>query len=106
MAIPPVGLPIGIPGGIPLAPGSIGATPPAAPANGTLFQNVVERFVTDTNVQQVQADQAVERLATGQSDSVHGTMLALAKADLSLRVFVEVRNKVIEAYQEVMRMPM
>lgn len=92
-------------GGIPVAAGGLSA-PPVTPSNGTLFQNVVERFVTDTNVQQVQADQAVERLATGQSDSVHETMLALAKADLSLRVFVEVRNKVIEAYQEVMRMPM
>ena len=48
----------------------------------------------------------LQRLATGESDSVHETMLALAKADLSLRVFMEVRNKVIDAYQEVMRMQM
>ena len=68
------------------------------------FGKVIQRFIDDTNTQQLQSDQSVEQLATGQSDSVHETMLALTKADLSLRVFMEVRNKVIDAYQEVMRM--
>jgi flagellar hook-basal body complex protein FliE len=68
--------------------------------------NVIQRFVADTNAQQTQADLAVQKLATGQSDSIHETMLAMAKADLSFRVFVEVQSKVIEAYQEVMRMQM
>ena len=94
-------LPAGMIGGVPLA-----APPSGAPAvsNGGLFGNVVERFIADANAQQVAADQSVEKLATGQSDSVHETMLALAKADLSLRLFMEVRNKAIDAYQEVMRM--
>ncbi len=70
------------------------------------FGNVIQRFVADTNAQQTQADQAVQKLATGQSDSIHETMLAMAKADLSFRVFVEVQSKVVEAYQEVMRMQM
>ena len=68
------------------------------------FGKVVQKFIDDTNTQQLNADMSVEKLATGQSDSVHETMLALTKADLSLRVFMEVRNKVIDAYQEVMRM--
>jgi flagellar hook-basal body complex protein FliE len=95
--------PAGMIGGLPLASPLSGAPPVS---NGGLFSNVVERFVTDANNQQLAADQSVQRLATGQSDSVHETMLALAKADLSLRVFMEVRNKVIDAYQEVMRMQM
>ncbi len=70
------------------------------------FGNVIQKFVADTNAQQTQADHAVQKLATGQSDSIHETMLAMAKADLSLRVFVEVQSKVVEAYQEVMRMQM
>lgn len=70
------------------------------------FGNVIEQFVADTNAQQIQADQAVQQLATGKSDSIHETMLAMAKADLSFRVFVEVQSKVLEAYQEVMRMQM
>lgn len=93
--------PSGMMGGLPVASPLAGAP---AVSNGGLFGNVVERFVADTNVQQLQADKSVELLATGQSDSVHETMLALAKADLSLGVFMEVRNKVIDAYQEVMRM--
>lgn len=96
--------PAGMMAALPVAPQGAQAAAPLS--NGGLFENVVERFVTDTNAQQVSADQSVQRLATGESDSVHETMLALAKADLSLRVFMEVRNKVIEAYQEVMRMPM
>lgn len=95
--------PAGMMGGIPLASPVTGSAPVS---NGGMFGNVVERFIADTNAQQVQADQSVQQLATGQSDSVHETMLALAKADLSLRVFMEVRNKVIDAYQEVMRMQM
>lgn len=95
--------PAGMMGGLPLASPLTGAVPPS---NGQVFGNVVQQFVADANNQQLQADASVHQLATGQSESVHETMLALAKADLSLRVFVEVRNKVIDAYQEVMRMPM
>ena len=74
------------------------------PTTTATLGKVVQGFVADTNAQQLQADKSVELLATGQSDSVHETMLALTKADLSLRVFMEVRNKVIDAYQDVMRM--
>ena len=93
--------PTGMIGGLPIAPPLSG---PPAVSNGGLFGSVVERFVADANTQQLAADKSVEMLATGQSDSVHETMLALAKADLSMRLFMEVRNKVIDAYQEVMRM--
>jgi flagellar hook-basal body complex protein FliE len=95
--------PSGMIAGLPVTP-PIAGTPPVS--NGGLFGNVVERFIADANTQQLTADQSVQQLATGRSDSVHETMLALAKADLSLRVFMEVRNKVIDAYQEVMRMQM
>lgn len=91
--------------------GSLSSLPVGLPAIGeepttgaAAFGKVFQRFIQDTNFQQLQADRNVELLATGQSDSIHETMLALTKADLSLRMFMEVRNKVIEAYQEVMRM--
>lgn len=70
------------------------------------FGKVVQQYINDTNNQQLQADESVEMLATGQTESIHETMLALTKADLSLRLFMEVRNKVIDAYQDVMRMQM
>jgi flagellar hook-basal body complex protein FliE len=80
--------------------------PTVSKAGGGTFGNVIQQFVADTNAQQTQADQAVQKLVTGQSDSIHETMLAMAKADLSFRLFVEVQSKVVEAYQEVMRMQM
>jgi flagellar hook-basal body complex protein FliE len=86
---------------LPLGVSGIGERPATG---GEAFGKLVQRFVNDTNNQQLSADIAVEQLATGQSDSVHETMLALTKADLSLRLFMEVRNKVIDAYQDVMRM--
>ncbi len=77
-------------------------TPPGS--SGDSFGGVIQKFLVDANSQQLQADQAVQRLATGQSDSIHETMLAMAKADLSFRMLMEVQGKVIDAYQEVMRM--
>lgn len=94
-------IPFGSLTGLPVGIAGVGGQPATGAA---AFGKVIQRFIQDTNAQQVQADKSVELLATGQSDSVHETMLALTKADLSLRVFMEVRNKVIDAYQEVMRM--
>lgn len=82
----------------------LGATNATASPGTAGFSQAVQRFIDETNKQQVLADQSVEMLATGQTDSIHETVLALTKADLSLRVFMEVRNKVIDAYQEIMRM--
>lgn len=52
------------------------------------------------------ADQAATDFATGKSKNLHEAILAMEMADTSLRMAVTVRNKVIEAYQEVMRMPL
>ena len=55
------------------------------------------------------SDKAAQDLGTafalGQPVEVHDVMLAFSKAELNLRLFIELRNKVIEAYQEIMRMP-
>jgi flagellar hook-basal body complex protein FliE len=88
----------------PITLSNLTTTQPASGAQS--FSHVLEKFLDETNSQQLQADHAVQQLATGQSDSIPETMMAMAKADLSFRVFMEVRNKVIEAYQEVMRMQM
>ena len=51
-----------------------------------------------------EADKAVEQLLSGEKQDVHEVMLSMAKADVSFRMMIEVRNKLVEAYQEVMRM--
>jgi flagellar hook-basal body complex protein FliE len=66
----------------------------------TLLQQSLERV----NGLQHEADTAARAFALGQAPSVHDTMIAMEKADLSLRLTTKVRNKVVEAYQEIMRM--
>jgi flagellar hook-basal body complex protein FliE len=98
MAIVPVGRAAGM-----LAGDGIGQTGQAASGQGT-FSKVIDRLLGDANGQQIQADKAVEDLALGRTDNLHGVMLAVAKADLSFRLALEVRNRLTEAFQEMMRM--
>jgi flagellar hook-basal body complex protein FliE len=53
---------------------------------------------------QKDSDLKMQMLATGQNTNIHETMIAAEKADVALRLMVQVRNKIIEAYQEIMRM--
>jgi flagellar hook-basal body complex protein FliE len=50
------------------------------------------------------ADESAARFAAGQESDVHKVMLSLAKADMTMRLAVEVRNKAVEAYNELLRM--
>lgn len=70
----------------------------------TSFGELMTHMVAQTNQQQQQADQAVQQLHTNGEQSLHETMLSMEKADISLRYMVQVRNKAIDAYQEIMRM--
>ena len=71
---------------------------------GEGFADTLQSMVSKVNENQVTADTAVEKLQTGESHNLHEVMISLEKADISLRMMVQVRNKVIEAYQEIMRM--
>lgn len=68
------------------------------------FARLIERALESTNAQQTQASQAVRELAMGQTENVHNVLLEVAKADMSFRLVLEIRNRLMEAYQEVMRM--
>ena len=52
-----------------------------------------------------QSDQAIQKLATGENRNLHETMIAVEKASVSFLFMSQIRNKALEAYQEVMRMP-
>ena len=86
------------------------AIAPAQPATSatkeltTTFGDLLTTLVSQTNSQQQQADQAIQQLHAGGEQSLHEAMISMEKADISLRYMVQVRNKAIEAYQEVMRM--
>jgi flagellar hook-basal body complex protein FliE len=73
-------------------------------AGGSSFGQLVEKAVTETERLQDTADGMVKSLAQGEITDVHEVMLAMSRADLSFRMMLEVRNKLLDAYQEVMRM--
>lgn len=77
--------------------------PEKAPAKGPSFADALGHAVGEVEKLQLQADGEAEKAALG-AGNLHETALALEKADVSMRVLTKVRNKVVEAYQEVMRM--
>ncbi|BAI80015.1 flagellar hook-basal body complex protein FliE [Deferribacter desulfuricans SSM1] len=67
------------------------------------FSELLKNAIKDVNNAQLQADEAVKKVLSGETKDIHETMIALQKADVSLKLMLEVRNKLIEAYQEIMR---
>ena len=75
---------------------------PGAPKGS--FGTVLKDTLQEVNKLQLEADQAIRKVETGKSGSLYEAMVALEKADISFRAMMQVRNKIIEAYHEVMRM--
>ncbi len=73
-------------------------------APGGDFVGELKKAVEGVNRLQVEADGAVEGLNTGEAKNLHEVMIAMEKADISLRLTVQMRNKIVDAYQEIMRM--
>lgn len=71
---------------------------------GTAFSQVVGQFLNDVNADQLKAENQVQSLVTGETDNINEVMLTMTQADLSFRLAMEIRDQVISAYQEVMRM--
>lgn len=75
-------------------------------AGGVSFGDYLNNAINQVNDSQKAAELAHEKLATGEIDDVHSVMIAAEKANLALELTVQVRNKVLDAYQEIMRMQM
>jgi flagellar hook-basal body complex protein FliE len=90
----------------PLTPASAasGARPQGPVPGNASFSQVIAKLIGDANAQQLHSNQVVEQFAAGQTDSVHDLVLSVAKADLSFRLILEIRNRLIDSYQEIMRM--
>ena len=69
----------------------------------TGFGKVIKGAIDNVNGMEKDADMSILNLLQGKEE-VHSTMIALQKADISMRMLLSVRNKVIEAYREIMRM--
>ncbi|UQD51704.1 flagellar hook-basal body complex protein FliE [Bacillus methanolicus] len=68
------------------------------------FATVLKEQIDKMNEAQNQSDLMTEKLARGENVDLHQVMIAAQKASITLQATIEIRNKVIEAYQEVMRM--
>jgi flagellar hook-basal body complex protein FliE len=70
------------------------------------FSQVISKVVSEANEQQLHSENVVRDFVSGKTENVHDLVLSVAKADLSFRLVLEIRNRLIESYQEIMRMQM
>lgn len=82
--------------------GGIGAGSGVAPKN--TFADKLATAVDGVSDQQLAADDKLAELASGENVDLHGTMIALEEAEITLRTMTAVRDKVVGAYQEIMNM--
>jgi len=75
----------------------------AAPVNGKSFDSTLKAAIDHVEQAQLEADRQATMQASG-AGNLHETAIALEKADISMRLMLKTRNKVVEAYQEIMRM--
>ena len=99
MAIVPIGSIPSI-GGV----AKTGATGAAAPVGESGFGDSLSALLASVDASAGDANQAVAAMADGTGD-VHTAMLALQRAEVSMQLTVQVRNKLVQAYQDLMRMP-
>ncbi|HET6882627.1 MAG TPA: flagellar hook-basal body complex protein FliE [Pirellulales bacterium] len=85
----------------PSAAGAAGAANSMAGSTGGSFKNFLLDSIQQVNSMQQDANQAVEQLATGGDVSPAEVFTAVQKADLAFRMMMQVRNKLVQAYQDV-----
>ena len=79
-------------------------TAPDGAAGGPGFMDLIKEFVGDVNDIQMRGGRAVKALAAGEIADIHQVTVAVAESGLALDLLLQVRNRVTEAFQEVMRM--
>lgn len=89
-------------GGVP----AVGTIASAAQGTGApeAFANLMQRQISDLNASVGAAETAMQSLASGKPVELHEVMISLERARLSVQTFVQIRNKLIESYQDLMRM--
>jgi len=73
-------------------------------SGGTSFSDILKKSVEKVNALQKQADVAIDDLVLGGNKDIVQTVIAMEKADISFRLMMQVRNKIMQAYEEIMRM--
>lgn len=89
--------------GLPLAPPAmpLASVQQAGPAGAQPFKNILLEAIDQVNSMQSQANEAVEQLVTGGDVNPAEVLTSIQKADISFRMMLQIRNKLVQAYQEV-----
>ena len=91
---------------------SLGSVDPRAAYGGvgkvqdpqTSFVDQLKNAMTEVNDLQTRRETMVEQMVTGEATEVHDVMIAAKESQLAFELLLEVRNKLLESYQEIMRM--
>ena len=86
-------------------PAGQGITPDAVKGSSDGFGSIIKDAVNSIDNTQKSAEQEISKAVTGESPDLHKTIIALQTADLKFQLGMQVRNKLIGAYDEIMRMP-
>ena len=83
-----------------------GSTTAARPAQSPeSFGDLLKRSLNEVNQLKLEADEAINNLAAGKQKDIHQTMIDMEKADVTFQLLMQIRNKIISAYETLMRMP-
>lgn len=75
-----------------------------ATGSSSSFENLLSNFAGEVNAKQNEANDAITGLLSGKNVSLHQAMISMEEANVSFQMMVEVRNRLLESYQELMRM--
>jgi flagellar hook-basal body complex protein FliE len=103
-SIPAIGGGVPALGAAALGGAALGVAGASGASSGAAFQNVLSEAVQQVQTFQSNAAASIGRFVSGEGEELHQVALATQQADLAFDLFMQVRNKVISAYQEVMRM--
>jgi len=70
----------------------------------TSFKKILSGLIDKVSELEKNADESIQKLITGEIDSIHQVMIAAEEANLAFHLMMEIRNKLVEAYKEIMRM--
>ncbi len=90
----------------PISPGeSLGKiSKPSSDSDGPSFADVMKNSIKEVNALQKEADLAIQDLALGKTENVTEVLTAVEKADLAFRHLMQIRNKLLDAYEEINRL--
>ncbi|MDI6604107.1 MAG: flagellar hook-basal body complex protein FliE [Thermoanaerobacteraceae bacterium] len=69
------------------------------------FSGLLQSAMNEVNNLQIQSQVNDKKLVTGEIDNLHNVMIDATKADIALQFTIQIKNKILDAYQEIMKMP-